>query len=161
MVYSRCSSLRSLLSAALGRVGNVRRSGADTIEWDRPSGAPGASDCSISYTVSVAGGPARTVTRSTTTTMISLSAISGDLDTCDSNLRITVIAEVPSIGAVASSISDPAFDPTSGTYLDKEQLAKSCRFWFSVHRIKNSNIQPQDLPYDTCNFSSTHVVFVS
>ena len=105
----------SVLSAALGRVGNVRRSGADTIEWDRPSGAP--VDCTVSYTISVAGGPAGTITSSITFTIISLSAISGALDTCDSNLRITVIAEVPSIGAVASSISEPAFDPTSGTYL--------------------------------------------
>ncbi len=60
------------------------------------------------------GRPGGPDTSSTTSNMISLSAINGDLDTCDSNLRITVIAEVPSIGAVAGSISDP-FDPTSGT----------------------------------------------
>jgi hypothetical protein len=106
-------SLCSVLSAALGRVSDVRRSGADSIEWDRPSGATG--DCSIEYTVSVTGRPGGTITSSTTSTMISLSAIDGDLDTCDSDLRITVVTDVPSIGAVAGSISDPPFNPTSGT----------------------------------------------
>ena len=107
-MYSLCS----VLSAAVGRVGNLRRSGPDTIQWDPPSGAAG---CISSYIHVVAGGPGGTITNSTTSTMISLSAISGDLDTCDDNLRITVTAEVPSIGAVASSMSDPPFDPTSGT----------------------------------------------
>ena len=102
----------SVLSAAVGRVANVGRSGPDTIEWDRPPPAECTSD--YIYSISVAGGPGGTITSSATSTMISLSAISGDLDTCDDNLRITVTAGVPSIGLVASSMSDP-FDPTSGT----------------------------------------------
>ena len=105
-------SLCSVLSPALGRVDNLRRSGPDTIEWDRPPPA----ECTIDYiyNISVAGGPGGTITSSTASNTISLSAISGDLDTCDSNLRITVTAGVPSIGLVASSMNDPPFDPTSG-----------------------------------------------
>ena len=54
------------------------------------------------------------ITHGTTSNMVSLSAINEDLDTCDSNLHITVAAEVASIGLVMASETNPAFDPTSG-----------------------------------------------
>ena len=102
-MYSLCS----VLSAAVGRVGNLRRSGPDTIQWDPPSGAAG---CISSYIVDdLLGG---SITVPADSRMISLSDLG--LDTCDSSLRITVTAEVPNIGVVESSVSDP-FDPTSGT----------------------------------------------
>ena len=57
------------------------------------------------------------ITHGTTSNNVSLSDINEDLDTCDSNLRITVAAEVASIGLVMASETNPAFDPITGIYV--------------------------------------------
>ena len=54
------------------------------------------------------------ITHGTTSNMVSLSDINEELDTCDRNLRITVTAEVATIGLVMASETNPAFNPTSG-----------------------------------------------